>query len=71
MLSKCKGIEAEHIQDMTHRLMNLIRAVGDFFFFLILIVLISMQRLKEALGEVLILEVRINSILSSDMPITP
>ena len=46
--SKCRGTEAGHVQDMTHSLMNLVRAVAEL---LICIALIFLQRSKEAFGE--------------------
>lgn len=51
--SKYKGTEAEHVQDTTHNLMKLSRAVADL---LVWVVFIFIQRLKETFGEITGLE---------------
>lgn len=48
--SKCKGTEARHVQEMTHSLMNLIRAVA-LIKLEIRVVLIFIQGLAEAFGK--------------------
>lgn len=50
---KCKGTESEHIQDVTHSPMRLISVAADL---LVLVVLIFIQRLKDAFGKITGLE---------------